>query len=90
MLPIYDSDNIQILRNEDIVGLEVRVAQNWPVKSCFAWDQVWSYPQILLQAVHLLFWLGLLIVHALTICSLKREAGTPKRFQPCQLLVSDR
>lgn len=85
MLPIDDSNDVEILRNEDVVWLEVRVAQNWPVESRFTWHEVWNYPHIIFQAFDVFFRSRILVVHAFPICSFKGEARTPERFEPRRL-----
>ena len=56
MLPIYDSHNVEVFRNKDVVWLEVRMAQKWPVESCFLRHQKRGYLQILVQAFDVFFW----------------------------------
>lgn len=55
MLPVDDADDIELLRNEDVVRLKVRVAEGRSVEAGIIWNEIWSNSHILSESLYVFF-----------------------------------
>ena len=86
MLPVNDSSDIEIIRDENVVRAKVWMSERGPAKPFFLRDKVWCDLNEVLKAPHVVSWIGLLVIVNVAVLSLDRHARFGVASQPGHLL----